>query len=142
MLSISFLFMIYFKAVQHNQELQQQIIDYSFVIPVGQILAVEGYVGYIVVKTVREVQENKKIKRTLSNAITLGMRMFHKIATQMIDVIAIIITSLAFFIYSSPYPASQIFNIMDISDMYFIVFVPSFGIITYLLIYKRKLEYK
>jgi hypothetical protein len=134
--------MIYFKAVQHNQELQQQIINYSFVIPVGLILAVEGYVGYIVVKTVRELQENKKIKRMLSNVIILGMRMFHKIATQMIDIIAIIITSLAFFIYSSPYPTSRVFNIMDISDMYFIIFVPSIGIITYLLIYKRKLEYR
>ena len=142
MVSITLFFVFYFGAVKNSQELQDQIDDNIFVVPVGQILAYEGYVGYVILKQIRRIQQKKKLKRTLSNAITLGGHMFHEYATQVVDLIAITIITFGFFIYGYPNASPDAFEIMNISDSYFLIFVPSIGIITHKILYKRKLAYR
>lgn len=144
MFSISLFFMIYFRTVQHSPELQQQIWNNAFVIPAALILAYEGYSGYILVKLIRKYQENKnkKIKRDLLNVIILIGRTFHEYVMWVVDLIGITITVFAFFIYSNPNPSPKVLGIMDISDFYFLVFVPSTGILIHILLFKRKLEYR
>lgn len=134
-------FFIYFKIVQNNPEMQKQILENSMFIPMGQILAVEGYLGHVIVKTVWHLRENRRIDRTLPNVINFGVHWFHVFASYVIDLIGIIVTSLAFFYYATQ-SNSDIFGIMDISDAYFLVMVPSVFIITYLIISRRKIKYR
>lgn len=142
MFSITLFFMIYFRTVQHSPELQKQIIENSFVIPVAQILAYEGYWGYVLVKLIRRYQENKKVKRDLLNVVTLIGHVFHEYVIWAVDLFGITITLRAFFIYSVPNPSPNVFGIMDISDLYFLVFAPTTVILTHFLLSKRKLEYR
>lgn len=142
MFSISLFFLFYFRAVQHNPELQQQIMDNAFVIPGGQILAYEGYTGYILLKLIRRIHEKKKIKRDLLNLINLVGRTFHEYVMWAVDLFGITITIRAFFIYGNPNPSPNVLGIMSISDLYFLVLVPSAGLLIHFLLSKRKLEYR
>lgn len=98
MFSITLFFVIYFRIVQHSPELQKQIIDNAFVIPAAQILAYEGYFGYILIIMVRRFQEKKKVKRDLLNVLTLIGRIFREYVIWVVDLIGITIIVSAFFI--------------------------------------------
>jgi len=45
MVGLAIFFYIYFQNVQNSPEMRHGIIEYSYIIPVGQILAFEGYLG-------------------------------------------------------------------------------------------------
>lgn len=142
MVGMVLIFFIYFKTVEHDLELQKQIIDNSPVIPIAQLLAYEGYFGYIILKLIPLYQEKRKIKRDLPNVVTLVGIVVHKYVTWAVDLIGITITFYAFFIYGVPHPTPKILGIMDISDLYFLVIVPSLGLLSHYLISKRKLQYR
>lgn len=142
MFSISLVFMIYFRIVEHDVELQKQIIDNASVLPQAQLLAYGGYFVYVLTRLIPRYRENRKIKRDLQNILILVGRAFHEYVIWMIDLIGITITFYAFFIYSNPYPSPKMFGIMNISDAYFLVMVPSLTILSHLLLSKRKLEYR
>lgn len=142
MVGIALIFFIYFRIVEHNLELQKQIIDNSPIIPIAQLLAYEGYFGYIILKLIPMYQEKRKIKRDLPNVATLVGIVVHKYVIWVVDLIGITITFYSFFIYAVPHPISKIFGIMDISDLYFLVIVPSLGLLSHYLISKRKLQYR
>ena len=142
---ISLIFMMYFCSVQNNLELQQQIMDNGFVIPVAQILAFEGYLGYVIVLTVREIKRNRKqkeIKRIKKNDLILAVRSFQKVSFQIIDLIVIFITFNSFFIYTSQNPSADIFNWMNISAVYFILCVPIIDVLLSFPFFRGKLEFK
>lgn len=142
MVGITIVFLIYFGAVENSPELQKQIDENIVVVPIAQLLAYEGYAGYVILKQIRRMQENRKVTRTLSNVITFGIRAFHEYATLMIDLIGITIITFSFFIYGYPKASPAGFEIMDISNAYFLIFVPSIGIVIHKLMSRRKLEYR
>jgi len=53
MVRFTIIFMIYFGAVENSLELQQQIDENIAVVPIAQLLAYEGYAGYVILKQIR-----------------------------------------------------------------------------------------
>lgn len=142
MVGITIIFMIYFGLVENSERLREQIDKNINIIPIAQLLAYEGYVGYIVVKQIRRLQEKRKYKRTLSNVVTVGSHVFHEYVTSMIDLIGISIITFSFFIYAYPKSSHLGMEIMDISNAYFLIFAPSMGIVIHKLFSRRKIEYR
>jgi len=99
MVCISVFFIVYFDLVEHNPILQEQIKQNSTIIPIGQILAFEGYYGYILLKITRRWQENIKIEKTLSSVAKASVKIFHEYAMWFIDMVAIYIITREVFIY-------------------------------------------
>lgn len=89
MICISIFFMTYFNKVEQNSILQDQILQNSTVIPIGQLLAFEGYFGYVILKLFRKWQQNIKLEKTWNNVAKASMKMFHEYATWFIDLIAV-----------------------------------------------------
>ena len=142
MVSIGIFFLIYFGMLQGSPTLQKQVDDNIEVVPIGQFLGIEGYVGYVILKNIRIIQEKRKLDPTLRNMMTVGTHVFYEYATLMIDLIGIIIISLSFFIYAYPNASPDSFEIMNISNMYFLIFVPAVGFAIHKLLSKRKPQYK
>lgn len=141
MMCVSVFFMIYFHQVEQNFILQDQIIQNSTAVPIGQLLAYEGYFGYVILKIIRKWQENIKIKQTWSNAAKAGLKVFHEYVTWVIDVIAIYIITMEFFIYCCPREASdKALETSRIADLMFVSVLPGLAIISHLLIRRYRLE--
>ena len=140
MVSITIFFIIYFGEVEKSQELKNQIIENISTVPIGQLLAYEGYFGYVFLKIIRHWQEKIKLKRTLSNAVVLGGILFHVYATWVLDLIAITVITFEFFVYSIPEALPDALKVVKVSDLLFITILPSLVIVSHLLLRKTKLE--
>jgi len=138
---VSVFFMAYFHQVEQNLILQDQIIQNSTAVPIGQLLAYEGYFGYIILKIIPKWQENIKIKRTWFNVAKAGMKLFHEYATWFIDFIAIYIITMEFFLYCCPNETSdKVLGTSRIADLMFVSVLPGLVIISHLLIRRYRVE--
>lgn len=140
MVSIGLFFLIYFGIVEGSPTLQKQIDVNIKAIPIGQVLAYEGYAGYVILKQIRKMQEKRKVKPTLSNIVISVSYVFHEYVTLMIDLIGITIITFSFFIYGYPKASTDAFEIMNISNMYFLIFVPVVGFTIHKRIFRKKSE--
>lgn len=142
MVCIGLVFLIYFGIVQGSPTLQKQIDENIEAVPIGQLLAYEGYAGYVILKQIRRMQEKRKLDPTISNIISLSSRVFHEYSTFMIDFIGITIITLSFFFYAYPQASTNTHEIMNISNAYFLIFVPTIGFAIYKLLHRKKLPWK
>ena len=141
MLCITAFFIVYFKEVQQNLVLQQQIQQHIELIPIGQLLAYEGYFGYVIIKIIRKWQENIKLKVTLSNVSKASVKIFHEYATWMIDFIGITLITFGFFIYGYPeINVSRPVGITNFSDLVVLTIIPGLAILSHLLLSRLKIE--
>ena len=139
---IGLIFLIYFGIVSGSPTLQKQIDENIEVVPIGQLLAYEGYMGYVVLKQIRKIQEKRKLDPELSVIISLSARIFHEYTTLMIDLIGITIISLSFFFYAYPQSSPNSHEIMNLSNAYFLIFVPTIGFAVYKLLHRKDLPWK
>lgn len=135
------LFIVYFGAVENSIDLRLQIDENIEIIPIGQLLAYEGYAGFVILKQIRLMQENKKIKHTVPNVVVFGGHVFHEYATTTIDLIGITIITFSFFIYAYPKATTVSSEIMGFSNVYFLILVPIMGLVVQKLLSIKKLEY-
>ncbi len=142
MVCIGLFFLIYFGMVQGSPTLQAQIDENIEAIPIWQLLAYESYAGYVILKQIRRMQEKRKLEPTLSNIVSIGSRVFHEYSTIMIDLIGITIITMSFFFYAYPQASPNTHEIMNISNAYFLIFVPTIGFAIYKLLHKKKLPWK
>lgn len=142
MVCIGLFFLIYFGIVQGSPTLQAQIDENIEAVPIGQLLAYEGYVGYVILKQIRKIQEKRKLDPELSVIISLSSRVFHEYSTLMIDLIGITIISLSFFFYAYPQASPNGHEIMNLSNAYFLIFVPTIGFTVYKLLHRKDLPWK
>lgn len=141
MISISIFFIIFFKLVSQNPNLQELIKQNVAIVPIGQILAYEGYVGYVFLKFVRKWQENIKLRRTWMNAAKIGLKLFHEYVTWVLDLIAITVITFEFFIFFLP--PDQLEKALEtsrIADYLLVSILPGLVIITHLVIREIRLE--
>ena len=141
MMCVSVFFIVYFHKVEQNPILQDQILQNSTVIPIGQLLAFEGYCGYAILKIFRKWQQNIKLEKTLDNAVKASMKMFHEYVTWFIDLIAIYVITMEFFIYCCPSVISdKALETSRIADLMFVSILPGLALISHLLIRKYRLK--
>jgi|GEM_PF-4836506 len=141
MMCVSVFFIVYFHKVEQNPMLQDQILQNSTAIPIGQLLAFEGYFGYVILKVFRKWQQNIKLERTWNNAVKASMKMFHEYATWFIDFIAIYVITMEFFIYCYPSVVSdKALETSRIADLMFVSVLPGLALISHLLIRRYRLE--
>lgn len=142
MVCIGLFFLIYFGIVQGSPTLQAQIDENIEAVPIGQLLAYEVYAGFVILKQIRRMQEKRKLDPTIPNIISLGSRAFHEYSTVMIDLIGITIITLSFFFYAYPQASPNTHEIMNISNAYFLIFVPTIGFTLYKLLHRKDLPWK
>lgn len=141
MIGITAIFAMYFNEVRQSSILQEQIQQYIKVIPIGQLLAYEGYFGYILIKIARRWQENIKLKKTRSNVSKVAVKIFHEYVTWMLDFIGITITTFGFFIYGYPNPdSSEPVGISNIATLAFLTIIPGLAILGHLLVSRLRIE--
>lgn len=140
MICVTIFFMIYFGAVEKNQELQKQIDENISAVPIGQLLAYEGYLAYVLLRIIRRIQEKIKLERTRKNALVLGGKLFYEYTTWIVDLIAITVITFGFFIYGYPDASPDAIEMMKVSDLLFISVLPGLAIISHLLLRGYKLE--
>ena len=141
MTCFSIFFMKFFEYAFQNPEIQEQIRQNIMIVPIGQLLAYEGYFSYIILKIIQKWRENIRLERTWLNAFNAGVKLFHEYATWVIDLFAITIITFQFFIfYLPPEKLEEAIEASRISDLMFVSVFPGLIIITHLIIREIRLK--
>lgn len=137
MIIITIGFMGYFSAVEKNEKMQNQIDENISIVPIGQLLAYEGYFGYSLLRTIRYMQEKPKGKTKLPKIKVIGYAVYEYVI-RMTDLIGITIITFEFFIYGYPMASPNALSIVRIADLMYITVLPSLGLASFFLLRIQK----
>ncbi len=128
MILITGVFVVIFAVIRNDVNAQNIIQENISIIPIGQLLAYEGYLGYVILRWVRSEQRGIREKITHSNVVSIVGRKFHDFASSTVDLIGITVITFGFFAVAYNPSNIDAQNTMNQSDLLFMTVLPLLSI--------------